>query len=128
MIGVILVTIADVFVRKFLNTGYLGLVDTTQLGVVAFAWFAMPRAFLKSAHVAVELYDHRLSRGADRALKGFALVLSIGMLSVLLWYGWTQAMRVLRYGDVSQNVEIPMILYWVPLLAGTALSLSLIHI
>jgi len=122
MIGVILVTIADVFARKFLNTGYLGLVDTTQLGVVTFTFLAMPRAFLTGAHVAVELYDHRLSDWADRALKCFALILSIGVFSVLLWYGWTQAMRVLDYGDVSQNIAIPMIWYWTPLLAGAGLS------
>lgn len=122
MVGVILVTIMDVFARKFLNTGYLGLVDTTQLGVMAFAYLAMPRAFLTGAHVAVELYDHRLSKRADHALKSVALILSIGVLSVLLWYGWTQAMRVLGYGDVSQNIAIPMIWYWIPLLAGAGLS------
>ena len=122
MIGVILVTIADVFARKFFNTGYLGLVDTTHLGVVTFAYLAMPRAFLTGAHVAVELYDHRLSDWADRALKSVALILGFGVLSILLWYGWTQAMRVLGYGDVSQNIAIPMIWYWLPLLAGAGLS------
>ena len=122
MIGVIFVTIADVFARKFLNTGYLGLVDTTQLGVMTFAYLAMPRAFLTGVHVAVELYDHRLSNWADRALKSVALVLSIGVFSVLLWYSWTQAMRVLGYGDVSQNIAIPMIWYWIPLLVGAGLS------
>lgn len=122
MIGVILITVADVFARKFFSTGYFGLVDVTQLAVVGFAYLAMPRAFLTGAHVAVELYDHRLSPRADLALKSFALILSIGVLSLMLWYGWTQASRVLRYGDVSQNVEIPMIWYWGMLLGGAALS------
>ncbi len=122
MIGVILITVADVFARKFFSTGYFGLVDVTQFAVISFAYLAMPRAFLTGAHVAVELYDHRLSPGADLALRCFALILSIGVLSLLLWYGWTQASRVLRYGDVSQNVEIPMIWYWGMLMCGAALS------
>lgn len=122
IIGVILLTAGDVVARKFFNTGYFGLVDVTQLAVIGFAYLAMPRAFLTGAHVAVELYDERLSHRADIALKSFALLLSIGVLSVLLWYGWTQAARTLRYGDVSQNVAIPMIVYWVFLLAGVALS------
>lgn len=122
MIGVILITVVDVFARKFFNTGYFGLVDVTQLAVISFAYLAMPRAFQTGAHVAVELYDHRLSPRADLALKTFALILSIGVLSLLLWYGWTQASRVLRYGDVSQNVEIPMIWYWSTLMCGAALS------
>lgn len=122
MIGVILITVADVFARKFFSTGYFGLVDVTQFAVIGFAYLAMPRAFLTGAHVAVELYDHRLSPRTDLVLKSFALVLSIGVLSLLLWYGWTQASRVLRYGDVSQNVEVPMIWYWGMLMCGAALS------
>ncbi|MEP5153030.1 TRAP transporter small permease [Planktotalea sp.] len=122
MIGVIFITVGDVFARKFLSTGYFGLVDVTQLAVIGFAYLAMPRAFLTGAHVAVELYDHRLSHRADLALKSFALILSIGVLSMLLWYGWTQAARVQRYGDVSQNAEIPMIWYWGLLMGGVAFS------
>jgi len=122
MIGVILITVADVVARKLFSTGFFGLVDVTQLAVIGFAYLAMPRAFLTGAHVAVELYDHRLSHRADLVLKSFALLLSLGVLSVLVWYGWTQAARVLRYGDVSQNVEIPMIWYWGLLMGGVALS------
>lgn len=122
MIGVILITVADVFARKFFSTGYFGLVDVTQFAVIGFAYLAMPRAFLTGAHVAVELYDHRLTPRADLALKSFALILTIGVLSLLLWYGWTQASRVLRYGDVSQNIEVPMIWYWGMLMCGAALS------
>lgn len=122
MIGVILMTVADVFARKFFNTGYFGLVDVTQLAVMGFAYLAMPRAFLVGSHVAVELSDHKLSEGADLALKSFALILSLGVLSVLLWYGWTQASRTLRYGDLSQNVAIPMIWYWGLLLGGVVFS------
>lgn len=122
MIGVILITVVDVFARKFLSTGFFGLVDVTQLAVVGFAYLAMPRAFLVGSHVAVELYDHKLSERADLVLKSFALTLSLGVLSVLLWYGWIQASRVLRYGDVSQNIAIPMIWYWGLLLGGVIFS------
>lgn len=122
MIGVILMTVADVFARKFFSTGYFGLVDVTQLAVIGFAYLAMPRAFFVRSHLAVELYDHKLSERVDRIFKSFALILSLGVLSVLLWYGWIQAFRVLRYGDVSQNVAIPMIWYWGLLLVGAALS------
>jgi TRAP-type C4-dicarboxylate transport system permease small subunit len=122
IIGVIFLTVLDVIARKFFNTGYFGLVDVTQLAVIGFAYLAMPRAFLKGAHVAVELYDDRLSWRADLVLKTFALLLSIFVISILLWYGWTQASRVQRYGDVSQNVSIPMIYYWSLLLGGMALS------
>ncbi|NVK72041.1 TRAP transporter small permease [Marinomonas sp. CT5] len=122
IIGVILLTVIDVIARKFFNTGYFGLVDVTQLAVIGFAYLAMPRAFLQGAHVAVELYDDRLSRRADLILKMFALLLSIFVISILLWYGWIQASRVQRYGDVSQNVSIPMIYYWALLLGGMALS------
>lgn len=122
MIGVVFLTVGDIVARKFFSTGYFGLVDVTQLAVIGFAYLAMPYCFLKSAHVAVELYDNKLSPRADLLLKCFALILCLGVISIILWYGWTQASRTMRYGDVSQNVEIPMIVYWGMLLVGMALS------
>ena len=71
--------------------------------------------------MAIALYDHRLSAGGDRLLRTGALLLTLGVRSILLRYDWVQAEHTLRYGDVSQNIEIPMIDFWIMILAGTAL-------
>ena len=118
MIGVALVTVGDVIARKAFSTGLLGLVDLTQFAVIGFAFLSMPRAFLKGSHVAIELYDKFLSRRADAAFHLFAALLSIAILILIARYGWLRAERIFGYGDISQNIGIPMWSYWAMFLTG----------
>ena len=122
VLGVVFVTLGDVVARWVFATGFIGLVDVTQFAVVGFAYLSLPRVFWTDANVAIELYDHRLSPRMDAALRMIALVLSLGVVAILLRYGWVQAERVQRYGDISQNIGIPMIAFWVLILSGVAIS------
>lgn len=123
MLVAILVTVGDVIARALFQTGYIGIVDVTQFAVIGFAYLALPLTFLKNEHVAIGLYDHLLGKRADHLLRMFALTLALAVLCMILYYGWTQANRTLRYGDVSQNVEIPMIFFWIFVLGGSAVSI-----
>ncbi len=122
VLGVMLLTIGDIFSRWIFAKGFIGLVDVTQFAVVGFAYLALPRVFWTDANVAIELYDDRLSPRADAALRAFALFLGLGILGLLMWYGWIQAERTQRYGDMSQNIGIPMVGFWVLILTGVAVS------
>ena len=122
ILGVMFVTIGDIIARWGFSKGYIGLVDVTQFAVVGFAYLSLPRVFWTDANVAIELYDDHLSVRLDALLRLFAGLLALGALGILLWYGWTQASRTLRFGDVSQNVEIPMIAFWGLILSGLAAS------
>lgn len=123
MLVAILVTVGDVIARALFQTGYIGIVDVTQFAVIGFAYLALPLTFLKNEHVAISLYDHLLGKRVDHLMRMFALLLAITVLFIILYYGWIQANRTVRYGDVSQNVEIPMILFWTLILGGSAVSI-----
>lgn len=122
VLGVMFVTVGDIIARWVFTTGFIGLVDITQFAVVGFAYLALPRVFWTDANVAIELYDARLSVRADAVLRIFSGFLALGVLAILIRYGWVQAERTLRYGDVSQNIEIPMIAFWVLILSGLVLA------
>ena len=122
VLGVMFVTIGDIVARWVFTTGFIGLVDVTQFAVVGFAYLSLPRVFWTDSNVAIELYDARLSPRTDAALRIFAGLLALGMLILLMRYGWVQAERTARYGDVSQNIEIPMIAFWVLILSGVLVS------
>ena len=122
VLGVVGLTIGDIIARWVFQTGFIGLVDVTQFAVVGFAYLALPRVFWTDANVAIELYDDRLSAAMDAILRLLALVLALGVLALLLWYGWIQADRTYGYGDVSQNIGIPMVGFWMLILLGLAMS------
>ena len=98
---VMLLTIGGIIAHWIFAKGFIGLVDVTQFAVVGFAYLALPRVFWTDANVAIELYDERLSIRMDAALRAFALTLAIGIVALLLRYGWVQAERTMRYGDIS---------------------------
>ena len=116
------VTVADIIGRRF-DMPITGVVDLVQLFVFTGAWLVMPQAFLSAAHVGVDfVVDHMPARPALFFRAGAGL-LTFGLLSVLLWTG-TQTFLVRRlFGDVSQQLGIPIAWFWYPLLAGLALSL-----
>jgi TRAP-type C4-dicarboxylate transport system permease small subunit len=122
VLAVMILTIGDIISRWVFSTGFIGLVDVTQFAVVGFAYLALPRVFWTDANVAIELYDEKLSPRADAALRAVSLLLGLGILLLLLWYGWIQAERTQRYGDISQNIGIPMVGFWILILTGVAVS------
>jgi len=122
VLGVMFLTIGDIISRWALAKGFIGLVDVTQFAVVGFAYLALPRVFWTDANVAIELYDERLSPRMDAALRAVSLMLGLGIMALLLWYGVVQAERTMRYGDISQNIGIPMVGFWGLILTGLAVS------
>lgn len=116
-----LVTLADVALSLG-DGGVAGEVDLVQLCVMAAAWLAMPLVFLDDAHVSVDLLSARLPWRAARLLKALGGLLSVALMALVLRYGWSAAETQLRFGDVSQEIGVPIVWYWAPLLAGAALS------
>lgn len=116
------VTLADIGLS--LGGGSVaGEVDLVQLCVMAAAWLAMPLAFLDDAHVSVDLLSARLPARAGLFLKGLGGLLAAALMALVLRYGWAAAAQQLQFGDVSQELGIPIVWYWAPLLAGAGLSI-----
>jgi len=127
------VTLADIGLRtlsrllRFMTGqaygyGLVGAVDLVQLGIVAAAAFAIPQAFLTDGHVAVDFLHRRLPVRWRRRLDVLARLLGFAFLLLLFLYGRAQLETVLLFGDRSVTLQLPMSAYWIPFLAGLALS------
>jgi TRAP-type C4-dicarboxylate transport system permease small subunit len=116
--------VVDVIWRRIGAQSLIGAVDLTQLCVMAAAFLSIPYAFMRGAHVTVDLFASRFGPGATRALDAMGAALSAGLVGFLLYLSWGRAMEQLRYGDVSQDLAIPMIAYWGFVLVGFALAAS----
>lgn len=122
LIGAIVIVVVDVVFRRTLGATVIGTVDLTQLCVMAAAFWSIPFAFASDAHVKVDLATAHLPYRWRSALDGGAALLGLSLLLVLVWTSWGQAMLRLDYGDSSQDLGIPMIIYWAFLLSGCAFS------
>ena len=117
-----LVTVADIVLR-FFGGAVPGAVDLVQLFVMATVFAAIPWAFFSDGHVSVDLLSDAFPASVQRALRLAAALAAAGVMALILVYGWQAAALQARFGDVSQNLALPMAWYWAPLLVGAALSI-----
>jgi len=122
LIGVIGIVVTDIVLRRSLGYTVVGTVDLTQLCVMAAAFWSIPYAFMRNAHVKVDLVTEKLPRRVCALLDGLAALTGLILLLLLLWMSWDQALLRWEYGDRSQDIGIPMILYWLFLLTGFLLA------
>lgn len=116
------VTVLDIVLRAF-GGAVPGVVDLVQLFVMATAFTAVPYAFFCEGHVSVDILTQAFPPRAQWLLRALAALAAAAVMTLILYYGWQAARQQMRFGDVSQNLGIPMIWYWALLLAGAALSI-----
>ncbi len=116
-----IVTVADVLGRR-VGLPVDGVVDLVQLFVMAGAWLVMPFAFMTGAHVGVDFLVEWMPRAPGLVLRAAAMVVAVVLLGLMLAYGYETAGMRMMFGDKSQQLGIPIVWYWAPLILGLGVS------
>jgi TRAP-type C4-dicarboxylate transport system permease small subunit len=117
-----LVTVADVVLRSFFGLPVRGQFELVELTLAYSFFLALPAVFLRDAHLVVDAADHFVSARVRRALDIVGAVVSLVVLAVMLWQMAPQALYVMRFGDMTFDLQILKIWYAAPALAGIAIS------
>jgi len=115
--AMVLLTVADVVLRGFFNRPIHGTYELVELLLACAVFLALPAPFLRDEHIVVDVVDHYAPRAVP-ALKRLASIVAIVVLTVLGWQAPLAARDSLAFGDVTMDLALPRILYWLPLLAG----------
>ena len=116
--GMMLVTVADVALRTFANYPIRGTVEIVELLLTYTFFLALPAIFLRDENIVVDVIDRWVGdRGVD-LLKRLSAATALVMLGVLAWQGWIAARDAMLFGDVTSDLSIPKIYYWIPVLVG----------
>lgn len=121
----ILLTIADVTMRKFVDKPMTGVTELVELALGVAFFFALPGVFWRCAHITMDIIDdHRpLWRPA---LQRVATVFNALVLVVLAWHMWQPMLDVISFGDTSADLQIPKIWFMAPAWVGVLLSLLVV--
>jgi TRAP-type transport system small permease protein len=117
--AMMLLTVADVVLRAVANHPIRGVVELVELMLAGTFFFALPAAFLRDENIVVDMIDGwrpRLVPLLKRAAAAGAFV----MLAVVVWQSWIAAQDSVALGDVTSDLSLPKVLYWIPVLAGLA--------
>jgi len=112
----------DISTRRSVGFTVPGMVDLTQLFVMACVFLAIPHAFMREAQVGVDFLTDRLPARALAALKSLIALVSAVLMGACMAYSAMQAARQIESGDMSQTIGVPIVWYWAPLLAGLGLA------
>lgn len=117
-----LLTVADVALRALVNRPIQGTFDLIQLGLACTIYLALPAVFLRDEHLVVDVVDHFAGPAAVRILDYLGALVSLGVLGLMLWQMVPLARDMQEFGDVTADLSIPKIVYWIPVLVGVAAS------
>jgi TRAP-type C4-dicarboxylate transport system permease small subunit len=115
--AMVLLTVADVSLRAMANWPIRGVYELVELLLAAGFFFALPATFLREEHIVVDIVD-TIAPGAVPALKRLAGAVAIVTLALMGWQSWVVAADSLAFGDVTADLALPRIVYWVPVVAG----------
>jgi TRAP-type C4-dicarboxylate transport system permease small subunit len=115
--------VVDIVWRRLMGGAVVGVIDLSQLCVMAAAFWSIPYAFTKQAHVAVDFLPTDHAPRLRIAVALLAVVLGVGLLGLLLGLGFGRAMDAWRSKDISEDLGIPMVSYWFFLISGLAVAI-----
>jgi TRAP-type C4-dicarboxylate transport system permease small subunit len=121
--GFMLVTVADVLLRSLFATPIRGQFELVELGLAYSIFLALPALFLRDAHLVVDVADHFVSARTRVALDLLGAAASLAALAIMLWQMAPQALYMMRFGDMTFDLQIPKMWYAAPALAGILCSL-----
>ena len=113
-----LVTVADVFLRTFFGYPVRGVLELVELGLACTIFLALPAVFLRDEHLVVDVIDHLAKKSVVRLLDLAGAIVSLVVLAVMLWQMVPLARTMHEFGDVTSDLSLPKIWYWVPVLLG----------
>lgn len=113
LMGMALMTGADVFMRGVFNTPIFGCEEIVGILGIVVVGFALPYTHYQKSHIGVEILVRRLSKRTRDAIGLLTNSATLFLVATITWrmflYGQTQS----ETGVVSMNLELPeyMVIY-----------------
>ena len=120
--AMVALTVADIGLRALFSYPIQGMLELVELGLACTVFLAMPAVFLRDEHLVVDVIDHLVRPSVVRVLDLVGAVVSLGVLVVMAWQMWPLARTMHEFGDVTSDLSIPKIYYWIPVLLGVIAS------
>jgi len=115
--AMMLLTVADVVARAVFSSPIRGTLEIVELLLAWTFFLALPAVFLRDENIVVDVVDGLAPRWVPH-LKRASGALAVIVLAVMGWQSWLVAKDSIAFGDVTSDLALPRILYWIPVLAG----------
>lgn len=119
-----LLTVLDVCLRTIDEDWRMfGVIEMVQLTFDSLVFVAVPAVFLLGKNILVNLFDEFVSPSFMRILVISSAVITLVYLAFLLSQVIVTGLEAVDFGDTTQDLEWPIIWYWIPIWAGFTIAL-----
>jgi TRAP-type C4-dicarboxylate transport system permease small subunit len=112
LVGLILITVTDVFMRYLFNRPVRGSFDAVEGLLLVFVFNSMAATFFRRRNVVIDVIDSFVPRAFAGALIRLADTLSVAILALLAWAMLLPAAQSLAYGELKQDLGLPIFILW----------------
>jgi len=120
--AMMLLTVADVVLRAFFNRPIHGTFELIELCLACTIFIALPAVFLRDEHLVVDVVDHFAPPAVVKRLDLAGAIASLAVLALMFWRMLSLARDMQEFGDVTADLSIPKIFFWIPVLLGVGAS------
>ena len=120
LIILMMVTVADVFMRYLFNRPIRASLDTVEVMLLIFVFNGMAAAFFGRRHIVIDLFDNMFGPRLIHVMIRLADVVSVLCLCLLAWAMWLPATQAYAYGDTKMELPIPIYVLWIAALLSFA--------
>lgn len=115
------VTTIDVVLR-WVGSGIPGAYEIVTLGMRFLIPLALPYVFWIGGHVAVDMLVDRFRPALRGPITRAGIALSALVMAYLTFAVINRAFTVAASGELTSDLQLPQVYYWIPLILGSGLS------
>jgi len=108
LLGLMLITFADVVGRYFFNAPLVFTVEIVELGMGLMLFFGLAMTTLNRGHISVDLITAFLQLYARVWLASFSALIAVIFLGLITWRLWDRAMNFMSDGLATQILFLPV--------------------
>src|SRR5690606_6242744 len=102
-----LIGVLNIAGRTIFDYSIFGYVDMVELSISIFAFMAIAYCERLSGHVRMELLVGNLRGRWLWSLEILGTIVALFVVAVLVYYGWTHALRAYNFGDSTIDAQYP---------------------
>ncbi len=114
-----LVTVADVFLRYAFNKPILGTVELCEYLMVAVVYLALPLCAVRGGNARVEILTVRFPPKLLAVVDSITCFLSLGILSLMTWQAFLEFNEMVEANRVSDMLGVPAYPFYLILAIGS---------
>ena len=122
LLAMVVINVADVVLRSGFDAPLFGTYEVVEFLLAAVAFLAIPEAFLRDQHIAIELIDQVVPPKVVDVLRVFGTLCVLVFLVLLTWHMVQPTLDYVEFDEVTMDLQLPLVWKAGLILAGVALS------